>query len=206
MVVALGTGSGGTALRGRKPQPLTVADADVPLVRAVAHRRPLCSFPVEPARIVRAVAAGASIPSLASRRECDRTPGWRVCRRSERGGLKELLFDEPRLGRPQEFSPPPTRAPRGTGLPGAGRRGTAPHPRDQPGFGPASSGRWHRRVHQPAHRAADSARGGRAAAAHAFLADLPPRRTVHAACGARAWVLGKCGTAGTPRDRGGGGR
>ena len=92
-------------MRGRKPRPLTIAAADAPILRAVARGRHLAFFQVQHARIVLAVAARESIPSVASRLECDRATVWRVCRRYQQGGLKELLLDEPRLGRPQEISP-----------------------------------------------------------------------------------------------------
>jgi transposase len=91
---------------GRKPRPLTVADADADILRAVARSRHLCFYQVQHARIVLAVAAGEPIRSVADRLECDRTTVWRVCRRYEQGGWKKLLLDEPRLGRPQEISPP----------------------------------------------------------------------------------------------------
>lgn len=92
-------------MRGRKSLPLAVAAADAPILRAVAGSRHLSYFQVEHARIVLAVAAGEPIQSVASRLECDRATVWRVCRRYEQGGLKELLLDHPRLGRPQEISP-----------------------------------------------------------------------------------------------------
>src|SRR5947207_8726732 len=84
------SGIGGVPMRGRKPRPLTVADADLPILRAVARSRHLSFFQVEHARIVLAVAAGQSIQSVASRLECGRATVWRVCRRYEQGGLKEL--------------------------------------------------------------------------------------------------------------------
>src|ERR1700730_9717783 len=101
---------GGIPMRGRTPRPLAVAAADAPILRAVARSRHLSFFQVEHARIVLAVAAGAPIQSIASRLECDRATVWRVCRRYEQGGLKKLLQDHPRLGRPQEISPPLQRA------------------------------------------------------------------------------------------------
>src|SRR5437667_37094 len=88
--------SGGIAMRGRKPHPLTLAAADGPILRAVAHSRHLSFFQVERARIVLAVAAGEPIQAVASRLECDRATVWRVCRRYEQGGLKQLLLEEPR--------------------------------------------------------------------------------------------------------------
>jgi transposase len=92
-------------MRGRTPCPLTIAAADVPILQAVARSRQLPFFQVEHARIVLAVASGEPTQAVADRLECDRTTVWRVCRRYEQGGLKTLLLDEPRVGRPQEFSP-----------------------------------------------------------------------------------------------------
>jgi hypothetical protein len=93
-------------MRGRKPRPLTVADADASILAGVARSRHLPFFQVHNARIVLSVAAGEPRVSVATRLECDRATVWRVCRRYEQGGLMELLRDEPRLGRPQEISPP----------------------------------------------------------------------------------------------------
>jgi transposase len=92
-------------MSGRKPRPLTIAQADADILRTVARSRHLCFYQVQHARIVLAVAAGEPIQSVADRLECDRTTVWRACRRYEQGGWKERLLDEPRLGRPQEISP-----------------------------------------------------------------------------------------------------
>src|SRR5437588_7312455 len=97
---------GGRPMRGRKPRPLSIADADLPTLQGVARARRLAWFQVQHARIVLAVADGESIGAIAARLECDPATVWRVCRRYEQGGLKSLLLDEPRLGRPQEISPP----------------------------------------------------------------------------------------------------
>src|SRR4051812_38181210 len=94
-------------MRGRKPRPLTVAEADLPILEAVARHRRFCFFQVQHARIVLAIAAGEPVGAVASRLECDPSTVWRVCRRYEQGGLSELLLDDPRPGRPQEISPPP---------------------------------------------------------------------------------------------------
>src|SRR2546430_4941378 len=106
--VALWSGVGGGCMRGRKPRPLTLAAADTPILQAVARARRLAWFQVQHARIVLAVAAGEPIQAVASRLECDPGTVWRICRRYEQGGLKDLLLDEARVGRPQESSPPPT--------------------------------------------------------------------------------------------------
>jgi transposase len=92
-------------MRGRRPTPLTLAAADLPILEAVARIRRLCWFQVQHARIVLAVAGGERVHEVASRLECDRATVWRVCRRYEQGGLSKLLLDDPRLGRPQEISP-----------------------------------------------------------------------------------------------------
>src|SRR5262245_46722875 len=110
-------------MRGRKLRPLTIADPHLPILQAVARSRRLAWFQVQHARIALAVAAGEPVHAVAARLECDRATVWRVCRRYEQGGLKELLLDDPRVGRPQEISPPPARPDRRTGLPGTDRRG-----------------------------------------------------------------------------------
>src|SRR3954464_8044416 len=123
-------GRGDSPMRGRKPRPLTIATADLPILQAVARARRLAWFQVQHARIVLAVAAGESIGAIAGRLECDPATVWRVCRRYEQGGLKALLLDEPREGRPQEISPPAACSNRRTGVPGADRRRAAHHPLD----------------------------------------------------------------------------
>src|SRR5262249_59081699 len=94
------SGTGGGSMRGRKPRPLKLADADVPVLRAVASHRRLCWFQVQHARIVLAVAAGEPVGRIASDLRCDRTTVWRARRRYELGGLSKLLLDDPRPGRP----------------------------------------------------------------------------------------------------------
>lgn len=131
MEVALRPDSEGIGMRGRKPRPLSIAAADADVLRAVAHSRQLPFFQVQHARIVLAVATGEPIQSVACRLECDRATVWRVCRRYEQGGREKLLQNEPRLGRPQEISPPPTCPDCSIGLPGADRQGSARHPLDQ---------------------------------------------------------------------------
>src|SRR5262245_66685508 len=93
-------------MRGRKPRPLSIAPADQPILEGLARSRRLAFYQVQHARIVLAVAAGEPVQAVAARLECDRATVWRVCRRYEQGGLKGLLLDQPRLGRPQEISPP----------------------------------------------------------------------------------------------------
>jgi len=128
-------------MRGRRPTPLTIAAADRPVLEAVARSRHLCWFQVQHARVVLAVAGGERIGAVAARLECDRATVWRICRRYAQGGLNKLLLDDPRLGRPQEISPPATRPDRRTGLPGAGRRGAAYYALEQRRLGPPSRSR-----------------------------------------------------------------
>jgi hypothetical protein len=96
-------------MRGRRPRLLTIQAADTPILEAVARSRRLAFFRVQHARIVLAIASGERVGAVASRLECDRATVWRACRRYEQGGLKRLLVDDPRVGRPQEISPPPAR-------------------------------------------------------------------------------------------------
>src|SRR5262249_35820443 len=99
-------GIGGTPMSGRKPRPLNIADGDLPTLQRFARARQLAWFQVQHARGCRAAAAGEPTGAIAARLDCDPATVWRVCRRYERGGLKALLLDEPRRGRPQEISPP----------------------------------------------------------------------------------------------------
>lgn len=184
-------------MRGRRPRPLVLADVDTPILKGVAHSRRLAWFQVQHARIVLAVAAGEPIRAIAARLECDRATIWRVCRRYEQGGLKGLLLDDPRPGRPQEISPPTTSPDCRTGLLGTNRRGLAHHPLDQRGFGPASRGRRHRGRHQSPHDPADPTRRGLAAPPHPLLEDSPPGCPVQRAGRESPLVLWQCGTTGT---------
>lgn len=125
-------------MRGRRPRLLTIPAADRPTLEFVAHDRRLAWFQVQHARIILAIAAGGRVSDLADHLACDRTTIWRVCRRYEQGGLKQLLQDDPRPGHPLEISPPPTGPDRRTRVPGARRPGVAHHPLGQRGSGPSS--------------------------------------------------------------------
>jgi hypothetical protein len=129
-------------MRGRKPRPLTISAVDTPILEFVAHSRRLAWFQVQHARITLAIAAGQRVGDLADRLACDRTTIWRVRRRYERGGLKQLLQDEPRRGHPLEISPPPTGSDRRARVPGTRRQRVAHHPLVRCGSGsPGRRGR-----------------------------------------------------------------
>ena len=108
-------------MRGRKPLPFTLDDADLPALRQSAHSRTLPFAAVQRARIALAVADGRPIQEVAALHQCDPATVWRLCRRYEQGGLRRLLDDLPRCGRPQRISPPPACRDRRVGLPGAHR-------------------------------------------------------------------------------------
>lgn len=117
-------------MRGRRSRPLHIRPDDFSILESFARDRQLPSFAADRARIVLAVAEGTSIESLASIMRYDPATIWRVCRRYEEGGLKKLLLNDPRLGRPQDISPSAACPDRGTGLPGAARKRPPHHPLD----------------------------------------------------------------------------
>ncbi len=86
-------------MRGRKPRPVILIAADRTTLESIARSRRLPWYQVQHARIVLAVAAGEPIQDVAYRMECDPATVWRVCRRYEQGGLKQLLEEAPRPGR-----------------------------------------------------------------------------------------------------------
>lgn len=103
-------------MRGRRSRSLRIRPDDLSILESFARGRQLPSFAVDRARIVLAVAEGASIESLASIMRYDPATIWRTCRRYEEGGLEKLLLNDPRLGRPQDISPSAACSNRGTGL------------------------------------------------------------------------------------------
>ena len=109
-------------MRGRKSRSLPIRPDDLAILESVARGRQLPSFAVDRARIVLAVAAGASIDHLATLMRYDPATIWRTCRRYEEGGLKKLLVNDSRPGRPQDISPCAARSTCGIGLPGADRK------------------------------------------------------------------------------------
>jgi len=185
-------------MRGRQPTPLTISAADRPILEAVARSRRLSWFQVQHARIVLAVAGGEPVYDVAARLECHRATVWRICRRYEQGGLSKLLLDDPRVGRPQEISPPAARPDRRAGLPGASRRGAGDHALDQRRPSPPGRRRRDRASHQPGHDPPHLATGGLAAAPHALLAHGAAGRSLQGAGREGAVVLRECGAVGPP--------
>jgi len=78
-------------MRGRRPEPLTIAPPDADTLRTVAHSDSLPWFQVRRARIVLALAAGERRRPLAARLDCDEATVWRTCERYRREGLARLL-------------------------------------------------------------------------------------------------------------------
>src|SRR5512142_792140 len=102
-------------MRGRKPRPLSLAPGDLPILQEIARSRSLPSFQVQHAQIVLAIAEGRRVQEVVAHLRCDPSTVWRLCRRSEQGGLARLLADLPRSGSPPQISPPPARPDRRTG-------------------------------------------------------------------------------------------
>ncbi len=116
-------------MRGRKPHPLSIAPADLPILQQVVRGESLPWYQVRRARIVLANARGVRTSTIAFQIQCDEATVWRTCRRYEREGLTGLLAPPLRSGRPGRISPPPAGSDRGSGLPGTDRQGPAYHPR-----------------------------------------------------------------------------
>ena len=94
-------------MRGRKPEPLTIAPPNADTLRAVAHSDSLPWFQVRRARIVLALAAGERRRPLAAQLDCDEATVWRTCERYRREGLAALFSDcrQGRSGRLETISP-----------------------------------------------------------------------------------------------------
>jgi Winged helix-turn helix len=120
-------------MRGRKPEPLPIAPADLPILQRIARQAALPWYQVRSARIVLAIAAGERQRAVAERMQCDAATVWRTCQRYQHGGLAGLLADHRsgHSGHPLGISPPPTGADRRPRLPGTARAGAASHPLDQ---------------------------------------------------------------------------
>src|SRR4051794_13199986 len=107
-------------MRGRKPAPLSIDIHDRTILQEVARSETLPWYQVRRARTVLAVASGQRTAAVASRLECDAGTIWRTCQRYKDTGVRGLLEEPQRPGRPTRISPPPARPDRRTGLPGTG--------------------------------------------------------------------------------------
>src|SRR6267142_1888213 len=85
---------GGPAMRGRKPEGLTILAADRAELERVLHRDTSPWYQVRRARIVLGIAAGQRQEDLASQLDCDASTIWRTCQRYRRLGLAGLLTDQ----------------------------------------------------------------------------------------------------------------
>jgi transposase len=94
-------------MRGRKPEPLTIAQGDRAALHSVAHSGSLPWFQVQRAKIVLAISGGERQSSIAGRLECDEATVWRACQRYRQRGLASLFADgrQGNAGRPQQISP-----------------------------------------------------------------------------------------------------
>jgi hypothetical protein len=112
-------------MRGRKPCPLSIGSHDRNILQEVARSETSPWYQVRRARTVLAIAAGQRTTAVASRLECDVGTIRRTCRRYDDTGVRGLLEEPQRPGRPTRISPPPACPDRRVGLPGAGRQGPA---------------------------------------------------------------------------------
>src|SRR4051794_2095629 len=115
-------------MRGRKPCPFAIDPHDRAILQEVARSETLPWYQVRRARTVLAISAGHRTTAVASRLECDVGTVRRSCRRYNDTGVRGLLEEPQRPGRPARISPPPAGSNRRTRLLGAGRQGPAHHP------------------------------------------------------------------------------
>ena len=103
-------------MRGRKPRPLTIPAADLPVLRLIAQGNGLPWSQVQRVKVVLAVASGRRTAEVAAELGCNPSTIWRLCRRYEEGGLSALLADRRKPARPA--SPSSRTALFGSTLPG----------------------------------------------------------------------------------------
>jgi hypothetical protein len=108
-------------MRGRKPERVRIARADRRALEELARSEAAPWYQVRRSRIVLAIASGARTQLVAWQMQCDVATVRRTCRRYAHRGLADLLAPPPRSGHPERISPPPARAARGAGVPGADR-------------------------------------------------------------------------------------
>lgn len=114
-------------MRGRLPQPLTLAPGDQPVLHEIARGETLPWWQVRRVRIVLARASGVRPHEVAAQLACDPTTIWRTCREYEAAGLLGLFATPPRSGRPEHISPLGPGSARGARLSGTGRRRLVDH-------------------------------------------------------------------------------
>lgn len=92
-------------MRGRRPQPLSLAPVDLATLQQIARSESLPWYQVRRARIVLANARGVRTSSSASQMQCDEATVRRTCRRYEQSGLTGLLAPPRRSEHPDRISP-----------------------------------------------------------------------------------------------------
>ena len=80
-------------MRGRKPRRVTIAPADLPVLRLIASGDNVPTYQAQRAQILLGIAAGERTQEVARRVGCDEATVWRACRRYEQSGLSGLLAD-----------------------------------------------------------------------------------------------------------------
>jgi len=78
-------------MRGRRPRPLVIPDADRPALEQLARSRTRPHYQVLRARALLGLAAGQQVQTLAFQMQCDPATVWRIARRYEKKGLPSLL-------------------------------------------------------------------------------------------------------------------
>jgi hypothetical protein len=116
-------------MRGRKPRPLSVHDADRPALEQLARSRTRPYYQVLRARAILALAGGERVQALAFQMQCDPATVWRIARRYERRGLPGLLAHPAGDGRHGPSSRSSTTNSHPVGIPEAAipSNGTAAH-------------------------------------------------------------------------------
>src|SRR5687767_3227977 len=90
----------GLPMRGRTPQLLTIAPADLPILQHLARSQTSPWYQVRRARTVLAVAAGQRTHIVAAQMQCDVDTVRRTSRCYASAGLAGLLVRPQRPGRP----------------------------------------------------------------------------------------------------------
>jgi len=80
-------------MRGRKPRRVSIAPADLPVLRLIAQGHHVPIYQAQRAQIILAIATGERTQAIAKHVGCDEATVWRTCRRYEQSGLSGLLAD-----------------------------------------------------------------------------------------------------------------